>query len=114
MLLGNIKGSEGLQDNIFEISAAVYKGEDWPDVDENLEAADRVIKAMSNVLPPLEEFIRPSGNIHLARAVCRRCERKAWALDSSKQYNKYLNRLSDYLFLLARMIADKPETQWER
>ena len=72
-------------------------------------------------LPRLKEFILPGGgraaaSCHLARAVCRRAERSLWALqDAEEGLNpeslKYLNRLSDLLFVLARRIADT-ETQW--
>ena len=111
--LGNIKGCEGIQDFIFEISAAVYKGEDWVNSQRYTEEMEYTINTLNDGLQPLKEFIRPSGNIHLARSVCRRCERKAWALDSSKNYNIYLNRLSDFLFVLARTLS-KEEQYWSR
>lgn len=65
-------------------------------------------------LPPLKEFILPGGSraaalCHLARTVCRRAERRAWTLHKQHPQNpesiKYLNRLSDLLFVLARMIV---------
>ena len=65
-------------------------------------------------LPPLKEFVLPGGNraaasCHLARAVCRRAERTAWALAERTAVNaellKYLNRLSDLLFVAARVLA---------
>ena len=65
-------------------------------------------------LPPLQEFILPGGNraaavCHLARAVCRRCERRLFQLAESEPINKhtttYINRLSDLLFILARILA---------
>lgn len=111
--LGDIKGCEGIQDFIFEISAAVYKGEDWVNAERYTEEMERTITTLNDNLSQLKEFIRPSGKVHLARAVCRRCERKAWALDSSKKYNIYLNRLSDFLFVLARTLG-KDEQYWSR
>jgi cob(I)alamin adenosyltransferase len=65
-------------------------------------------------LPALQEFILPGGSpgaaaCHLARAVCRRAERRVWTLSRSEPVNpaslRYLNRLSDLLFVLARVIA---------
>jgi len=72
------------------------------------------IDGLNAELPPLEEFILPGGsrsaaNCHLARAVCRRAERVAWALNEETGLNpqvlKYLNRLSDLLFVAARVLA---------
>lgn len=111
-LLGNIDNMQDIQDDIFEISAAIYKTEDWKDSESSTDALEQNAEFLNSKLKPLKEFIRPSGNIHLARAVCRRCERKAWALDRTKKYNIYLNRLSDYLFVVARINSDG-ETQWE-
>lgn len=65
-------------------------------------------------LPALKEFILPGGSraaaaCHLARTVCRRAERRVWSLHRESPLNsealRYLNRLSDLLFVLARVIA---------
>jgi cob(I)alamin adenosyltransferase len=67
-------------------------------------------------LKPLEEFILPGGSqsgaaLHLARAVCRRAERRAVALSEKEEINAeviaYLNRLSDLLFILARVVNQR-------
>jgi cob(I)alamin adenosyltransferase len=77
-------------------------------------------------LPPLKEFILPGGGAaaaacHLARAVCRRAERRCWSLAREESVApealKYLNRLSDLLFVLARVLArgsDAGEITWRR
>lgn len=77
-------------------------------------------------LPPLRHFILPGGSpggaaLHQARAVCRRAERRLVALGQAEPVNpevaRYLNRLSDHLFVLARLVngrAGAPETIWER
>jgi len=65
-------------------------------------------------LPPLKEFILPGGGpgaaaCHLARTIARRAERRVWTLAASEavapEVTQYLNRLSDLLFVLARVIA---------
>jgi len=65
-------------------------------------------------LPPLKEFILPGGGpaaaaCHLARTVCRRAERRCWTLAREESVApealQYLNRLSDLLFVLARVLA---------
>ena len=70
-------------------------------------------------LPPLKEFILPGGNpaasaCHLARATCRRAERRAWMITKKTEINpellKYLNRLSDLLFVIARVLARQEGT----
>ncbi len=78
---------------------------------ERLEAE---LDRFNDTLPPLKEFILPGGGTaaaacHVARAVCRRAERRAWSLarveDIAPDALKYLNRLSDLLFVLARVLA---------
>ncbi|MDA9913316.1 MAG: cob(I)yrinic acid a,c-diamide adenosyltransferase [Betaproteobacteria bacterium] len=81
---------------------------------------------MNKKLPPLKEFILPGGSksaafAHVARTVCRRAERNCInlkeieAINSSSLY--YLNRLSDFLFVLARTLNQEnnvPDTLWKR
>ena len=78
------------------------------------ERLEREIDAMNADLAPLTSFILPSGspgvsNLHLARAVARRAERAAVALNEAESLNThllaYLNRLSDHLFVAARFVA---------
>ncbi len=77
-------------------------------------------------LPPLKEFVLPGGGsaaaaCHVARAVCRRAERRCWALARTEPVGSsalhYLNRLSDLLFVLARALARAQggsEPLWQR
>ncbi len=74
----------------------------------------------------MKEFILPGGGAaaaacHVARAVCRRAERRCWSLARSEEVSpealKYLNRLSDLLFVLARVLArheNGSEVVWRR
>lgn len=85
---------------------------------ERLEAE---IDALNAQLPPLTSFILPGGSegaarIHLARAIARRAERAATALAASEPVNpaalSYLNRVSDYFFVLARAINAGKDPLW--
>ena len=88
---------------------------------EHVEALEAAIDHHNGKLPALKEFILPGGGpaaaaCHFARAVCRRAERSLWALEDAEgglnpESLKYLNRLSDLLFVLARLLADT-ETEW--
>ncbi len=90
---------------------------------ENLEA---LLDALNAELPALREFILPGGNepaalCHIARAVCRRAERRVVALAAAETINPmlvvYLNRLSDALFVMARTLARRDggrEVYWDR
>ncbi|HEX6981929.1 MAG TPA: cob(I)yrinic acid a,c-diamide adenosyltransferase [Balneolaceae bacterium] len=79
--------------------------------DEEIEALEQAIDEMEGELSPLKNFILPGGSqpgaiLHFARTVCRRAERAAVACskeeDISEASVKFLNRLSDFLFVLAR------------
>ncbi len=89
-------------------------------------ALEELIDKMDNDLPELTNFILPSGSpagaaLHLARTVCRRGERRLTELvektgDVNPEAVKFLNRLSDFLFTLARWTnhrAGIPETIWK-
>lgn len=79
-----------------------------------VESLEEQLERRNATLPPLEEFILPGGNraaaqAHLARAVCRRSERRLVELAGEERVNPlsiaYLNRLSDLLFVYARLLA---------
>jgi cob(I)alamin adenosyltransferase len=79
-----------------------------------VERLERTLDDFNESLPPLKEFILPGGGpaaaaCHLARSVARRAERRVWTLavaeSVSAEVPKYLNRLSDLLFVLARVLA---------
>ncbi len=75
---------------------------------------EQILDGFNADLPPLKEFILPGGNVaaavcHLARAICRRAERRAITLARNAAVNAavliFLNRLSDLLFVIARVLA---------
>ena len=94
--------------------------------EQNIEMLEKEIDNMDASLPILKNFILPSGlstvsKCHIARTICRRAERNLVALGEEEKINplhlKYLNRLSDYLFVLARFILmenDISATEWEK
>ncbi len=91
-----------------------------------IERLEQRIDEMNATLGPLTEFILPGGGrlgaeLHLCRTICRRAERLAVALAEREPTDantlKYLNRLSDFLFVLARWAAkqcNEPEELWQR
>lgn len=93
---------------------------------ERAAALEQWLDAMNAELPPLKDFILPGGTrpaalAHLARTVCRRAERRVVSLMAQEPVNaeglKYLNRLSDFLFVLARHLnrgAGRPDVLWRR
>jgi cob(I)alamin adenosyltransferase len=75
---------------------------------------EKTLDGFNDALPPLKEFILPGGGpaaaaCHLARAIARRAERRVWTLaraeSVSPEVTQYLNRLSDLLFVMARVLA---------
>jgi cob(I)alamin adenosyltransferase len=79
---------------------------------------ERELDGFNEDLPPLKDFILPGGGpaaaaCHVARTVCRRAERRCWSLAEVEEVSpdalKYLNRLSDLLFVIARLLARESE-----
>ena len=91
---------------------------------EHVEMMEREIDRLDNLLPPLSAFILPGGSrgaavCHICRTVCRRAERRILALaeqvEISSELLAYVNRLSDYLFVLSRKMNQddkKDEIFW--
>jgi cob(I)alamin adenosyltransferase len=90
--------------------------------DADIERLEQLIDRLETELPPLRRFILAGGvaagaALHLARTICRRAERRAVSLDppADAVVLRYLNRLSDLLFVMARAVnhrAGLPETEW--
>ncbi len=91
----------------------------------DVDALERAIDEAQRDLPPLDNFIHPGGSmagafLHLARTICRRAERLLVTLrdedgDISAEALRYVNRLSDALFVWSRWISaalDEPEYLW--
>lgn len=82
---------------------------------QDIERLEQEMDAMNEALPPMTHFVLPGGHqtvsfCHIARCVCRRAERLATALNDISPVDAhtlmYLNRLSDYLFVLARKLSN--------
>jgi cob(I)alamin adenosyltransferase len=92
---------------------------------EDVELLEKEIDRMNETLPELTAFILPGGhvtvsNCHIARTVCRRAERLTIRMNEQYPVDplniRYLNRLSDYLFVLARKFSQDfhaPESLWK-
>lgn len=97
-----------------------------PQVEErHVTALETAMDRLSEGIPPLENFILPGGTpgaaqLHLARTICRRAERRVVELGQREKIGafavKYLNRLSDLLFVMARAEnrrAGRPDVCWD-
>lgn len=122
-----------IQDRLFTIGSALACDADkepkmrLPDLHEtDIKLLEIKIDEMTAQLPPMKSFILPGGHvtvsyIHISRTVCRRAERlivgmKQHDLFVEEKVIQYLNRLSDYLFTLARYAAEKlgiEEVPWK-
>jgi cob(I)alamin adenosyltransferase len=92
----------------------------------HVERLERELDTLNAELPPLRDFVLPGGSksaaaAHLARTICRRAERRLVALDRGEPLTptllQYLNRLSDLLFVTARVLnreAGEPDVLWEQ
>jgi cob(I)alamin adenosyltransferase len=90
--------------------------------DEDVERLEHLIDRLETEVPPLRRFILPGGStagavLHVARTVCRRAERRIVSLAPPVDpvLLRFVNRLSDLLFVLARAVnvrAGAPETEW--
>lgn len=114
-----------IQNDLFDLGGSLaLPGTDF--AQEKLRRLDGAIAHYNASLPPLKEFILPSGGraaalCHVARSVARRAERDHCRLAQSEIVSdaggRYLNRLSDLLFVLCRVlnrVAGKNETLWTR
>ena len=120
-----------IQDRLFTIGSSLASDPEKskmkiPDLHaEDITLLENEIDKMNDELPPLRVFVLPGGHqsvsfCHLARCVCRRAERLVIGLQEesfvAELVIQYLNRLSDYLFVLSRMMAHElnaEEVPWK-
>ena len=121
-----------IQNKLFDIGGilATAPGESFPNMPtvtaEDVVSLEQMIDQCQKDLAPLKEFILPGGGdisafLHLARTVCRRAERLCVTFSREETVDpelvKFLNRLSDALFIFARWVSKtqgEPEFLWER
>lgn len=109
-----------IQNRVFAVTSNLaYDGTDQPAwlpfiLDEDIQELEKAMDSMLDRIPPLTQFILPAGHpvvamCHIARTVCRRAERRMVTLSREVTVQpvlvRYINRLSDYLFVLARKTA---------
>lgn len=117
-LLFNMGGEIAMLNNKEPYSAIEQLHIDW---------LEQKIDSMNSILPALKDFILPSGSIavsqlHITRSICRRCERNFCTLQNQHSNinpisAKFLNRLSDFLFVAARFVAkaqQQNEVLWNK
>ena len=120
-----------IQDRLFTIGSSLASDPGKskmkiPDLlESDVEFLEKEIDFMNDLLPEMRSFVLPGGHqtvsfCHLARCVCRRTERISIELNQNEYVAelviKYLNRLSDYLFVLARFVTQQlkvEETPWK-
>jgi len=116
------------QNDLFDIGGQISLNEDGANIitSESITSLDNYIDQYNSSLDPLKEFILPGGdlfsaNLHVARSVTRRAERAVVELYSDSLENNnvvmYLNRLSDYFFVLSRFYNKSEnisENTWKR
>jgi cob(I)alamin adenosyltransferase len=122
-----------IQDRLFTIGSSLACDPEkeplmkMPDLkEEDIVLLEQEIDKMNEVLPPMKSFILPGGHVavsttHVARCICRRAERNCVNMQQQDVFVdplviKYLNRLSDHLFVLSRYIGhllNAPEVPWK-
>jgi len=111
-----------IQHKLFDVGAQIaqYKNNNIKSAD--IKTLEQWIDSWQEQLEPLKQFILPAGTgagsaAHLARSICRRAERKTWQAAVKHviepEVIQYLNRLSDYMFVLARVLNDGNEVFWQ-
>ena len=114
---------ERVQNKLFNIGASLSCAPGEWITAEDVREIELWIDAMQAELPPMRAFVLPAGGesvcrCHVCRTVCRRAERRMIEVEGCPENElKYINRLSDYLFVLARFVGMKlgeKETNWTK
>jgi len=117
---------DGVQNDLFDLGGELAVPGHAIMSKAHVERLERELDRLNAGLPALKDFVLPSGSraaaiAHLARAVCRRAERRVVTLSRKQKTGPaipaYLNRLSDLLFVLARALnhhAGQPEVLWQQ
>ncbi len=105
-----------IQKDLWQMMGVLAYEKEWNEVGDRIEWLEKEIKEMEESLPKISEFVLPGvseveAELNLARTICRRAERRLVALSKETGSGKvdnslliYINRMSDYLFILGRVI----------
>lgn len=117
---------QNVQNDLFDLGGELAMPGYQLIIDKHVDRLEDWIVEYNELLPPLKNFILPGGNrsaayCHLARSICRRAERVIVSAGQAEDLNgtlqRYLNRLSDLLFVLARTLAKQDggeEILWQK
>ena len=111
-----------IQNRLFNLGAALSLAPGEWIGEADVKQLEAWIDAMQAEVPPMRAFILPAGNetmarCHVSRTICRRAERRMIALGCDDIAMQFMNRLSDYLFVLARYVGhteNVPEEAWKK
>lgn len=102
-----------IQNDLFDLGAELSGAPTIVISEERITHLENIIDDYNEYLEPLHSFVLPTGAIHNARTVVRRAERQVWKIDGiNPNIAKYLNRLSDLLFVMARYHNKGNEKLW--
>lgn len=113
---------EWIQNKLFNLGAALSEAPGEWIAEEDVKQIESWIDTMQNEMPKQRGFILPMGSeavtrAHIARTVCRRAERRMLEANAESNLLRFINRLSDYLFVLARYVAfcnSECEFMWKK
>ena len=105
---------ETIQNDLFDIGAELAGSKNFNLSENKVSDLEDLIDDYNMHLEPLNSFVLPTGAYHHARTVVRRAERELWKInaDINPNITKYLNRLSDLLFVMARYHNKGSEKLW--
>ena len=104
---------ERVQSDLFDLGAELAGATTINISESRVKYLEDMIDDYNEHLDPLRSFVLPTGPLHNARTVVRRAEREVWKIDDvNLNIAKYLNRLSDLLFVMARYHNKGKEKMW--
>lgn len=102
-----------IQNDLFDLGAELSGAPTIVISEERITYLENIIDDYNEYLEPLHSFVLPTGTIHNARTIVRRAERQVWKIGGiNPNIAKYLNRLSDLLFVMARYHNKGNEKLW--
>ena len=102
-----------IQNDLFDLGAELSGAPTIVISEERIAHLENIIDDYNEYLEPLHSFVLPTGALHNARTVVRRAERQVWKIEGiNPNIAKYLNRLSDLLFVMARYHNKGNEKLW--